>query len=154
MKLHIVAVGSMKTRGLGRAVDEYVDRASRYTQAVVREVDPGSADSPEERKRQEAEALEAAVPQEATLIAIDRRGKNVRSEKFADWLEQQMVGGRRHVAFCIGGAFGLEARFRRQVCDWSLSLSTFTLPHELARVVLAEQLYRALTIVRGEPYHK
>ncbi len=154
MKLHIIAVGSMDNRDLGRALDEYVNRVSRYTQTVVEEVDPGNADSEFDRKREEAEALEAVVPDDAVCVAVDQRGKKVTSESFADWVQKQMVGGRRHVAFCIGGAYGLDAQFRQNVCDWSLSLSGFTLPHELARVVLAEQLYRAMTIVRGEPYHK
>ena len=154
MKLHIVAVGSMQTRGLREAVDEYVERASRYTQCAVEEVAAGSSGEKAERMRQEAKALSAAAPDDGMHVAVDRKGKGVRSEKFADWLEKQMVAGQRHISFYIGGAYGLDPTFRRETCDWSLSLSSFTFPHELARVVLAEQLYRALTIVRGEPYHK
>jgi len=144
----------MQTRGLGDALDEYLDRAGRYTQVVVDEVSSGASSDESERKRQEADALTSAAPDQGAKVAVDRRGKTVRSESFADWIEQQMVGGKRHVSLFIGGAYGLDARFRREECDWSMSLSSFTLPHELARVVLAEQLYRALTIVRGEPYHK
>ena len=154
MKFEIVAIGSMKTAGLGDALDEYVGRIGRYVQAEVVEVDPGSSSREAERKRQEAEALLSAAPDTGTRIAVDQRGRTVTSEQFADWVDREMVSGTRYVTFFIGGAFGLDADFRKNDCHWSLSLSSLTLPHELARVALAEQLYRALTIVRGEPYHK
>lgn len=154
MKIEIVAVGSMGKRGLGEALDDYVERASRYTQVEVYEVGSGSSGNQQERMRQEAEALEKAASDGGVRVAVDRRGKKLRSQKFADWLDRRMVTGTRYISMFIGGAFGLDSQFRKQTCDWSLSLSSLTLPHELARVVLAEQIYRAMTIIRGEPYHK
>jgi 23S rRNA (pseudouridine1915-N3)-methyltransferase len=87
-----------------------------------------------------------------TLIACDRGGRTLSSEQFAEWLRDRRDTA-RDVAFAIGGAFGLAESVRRRA-EFSLALSPWTLPHELARLVLAEQLYRAGTIVRGEPYHK
>lgn len=154
MKFEIVTVGSVGTPGLGAALDEYVDRIGRYLQVDVRNVSAGSAGDEGERKRQEAENLAAAAHEDGVWIALDASGRSLGSRKLADWIGDQMVGGVRYLSFFIGGAYGLDPTFRRQECDWTLSLSSLTLPHELAAVVLAEQLYRAMTIVRGEPYHK
>jgi 23S rRNA (pseudouridine1915-N3)-methyltransferase len=86
-------------------------------------------------------------------VALDEGGRLITSETLADWIDDQMVGGVRYVSFLIGGAHGLDDDVREDA-SWSLSLSPMTLPHQLARVVLLEQLYRAMTIIRGEPYHK
>jgi 23S rRNA (pseudouridine1915-N3)-methyltransferase len=87
------------------------------------------------------------------LIALDREGKSFSSEQFAQVLRRQMDAGIRQMDFAIGGPVGLDAQVLAQA-NLRLSLSALTLPHELARVVLLEQLYRAFTILRGEPYHK
>jgi 23S rRNA (pseudouridine1915-N3)-methyltransferase len=154
MKFEIVAVGSMNTRGLGDALDEYVERIQRYVPAVVREVSSGNSSRQGERKRQEADALRGAASEDGVWVALDAAGKTVSSPKMAEWIDGQMVSGVRYVTFFIGGAYGLDPEFRRQECNWSLSLSSMTRAHEMARVMLAEQLYRSMTIIRGEPYHK
>jgi 23S rRNA (pseudouridine1915-N3)-methyltransferase len=88
----------------------------------------------------------------ATVVTCDPGGRSMTSERFAEWLQRERESA-RDVAFVIGGAFGLDDAVRVRAQS-SLSLAPWTLPHELARLVLAEQLYRAGTIVRGEPYHK
>jgi len=101
----------------------------------------------------EAERILARIPDELEVVALTRTGKTMGSRELAGYLEEQAVRSSPGVAFVIGGAFGLGspvlARARRK-----LSLSTFTFPHEMARLMLSEQLYRAGTLVRGEPYHK
>lgn len=100
----------------------------------------------------EAERILAQVPPGATLVACTEGGKAMPSAAFAAWL-QQVRDEARDVAIAIGGAFGLGEAVTRAAA-MRLSLGPWTLPHELARVVLAEQVYRAGTIMRGEPYHK
>ncbi|MFI5228891.1 MAG: 23S rRNA (pseudouridine(1915)-N(3))-methyltransferase RlmH, partial [Gemmatimonadales bacterium] len=100
----------------------------------------------------EGERLLAAVPPSAEVVACDLSGRQMTSEQFAAWL-QRLRERARDVALVIGGAFGL-GDVVKQRASTSLALASWTLPHELARLVLAEQLYRAGSILRGEPYHK
>ena len=155
MRLLVVAVGKVKGP-LALMIAEYERRAARYWKLTVEEVDAGarggSRDS-EAVMTAEAGRLLARVPDELELIALTRGGEEMGSEELSGYLREQAVRSSAGVAFVIGGASGLaqgvltKARKR-------LSLSAMTLPHEVARLVLAEQLYRAGTIARGEPYHK
>jgi 23S rRNA (pseudouridine1915-N3)-methyltransferase len=151
-----VAVG--RVRGaLADAVQEYEARAGRYWKLETVEVAAGlkgSASVIAERVMEaEAERLLARVPAGFDLVALTREGREMSSRELAAYLQELGTRSAPGVAFVIGGAFGLgEAVLRRTARK--LSLSALTLPHEMARLVLAEQLYRAGTIVRGEPYHK
>lgn len=155
MKVLVVVVG--RVRGdLADSVNEYERRAGRYWKLEVVEVSgggPGRDAPPEAVKDAEAERLLARIPPEIEVVALTREGRGMDSRALSGYLEQHAVRSSAGVAFVIGGAFGLGeavlSRSRRQ-----LSLSAMTLPHEMARLVLAEQLYRAGTILRGEPYHK
>jgi 23S rRNA (pseudouridine1915-N3)-methyltransferase len=156
MRVLVVAVG--RVRGaLEHAVAEYEARARRYWKLDVIEVAAGvkgSASAPPERVLEaEAERILAKIPAEFEVVALTRAGQEMGSRELARYLEGLGTRSAPGPAFVIGGAFGLGgaalARAARR-----LSLSALTLPHEMARLVLAEQLYRAGTIVRGEPYHK
>jgi 23S rRNA (pseudouridine1915-N3)-methyltransferase len=154
VQLVVAAVGKPRDRHLAAAIDEYETRAARYWPLVVAEVREASGRgvSPAETRRREGERLLERLPAGAMLVACDERGERLASSDFAALL----VGARdaaRTVAFVIGGAYGLDDAVRR-AAGRSLQLASWTLPHELARLVLAEQLYRAGTIARGEPYHK
>ena len=134
------------------AIEDYEKRASRYWPLDVVEVRAESARSrsPGEVRRLEGERLVDKVA--GTLVALDEKGKSLSSEKFAQWMVQR----REHAedtTFVIGGAFGLDEVVRKRA-TMLLSLSPWTLQHEMARLLLAEQLFRAGTIHRGEPYHK
>ena len=155
MKILVVAVG--RVRGpLAQAVGEYEDRARRYWKFDVEEVRAGGAGgtaSPSAVRDAEAEQILAKIPADFEVVALTRAGKGMDSRELAGYLEDHGVRSTSGVALVVGGAFGLGdavlARARRE-----LSLSGMTLPHEMARLLLAEQLYRAGTIIRGEPYHK
>lgn len=153
MKLALVAVGTPRTPGLARAIEEYQARVRRYFRLEVAEVDPVSAASPEEARRREGEALERRVPDGLEVFALTRRGKGLSSRGLARYLDRLSTYGRSGAAFLVGGAHGLAPPLR-EGADYRLSLSPMTLPHEMARLVLTEQIYRAGTILRGEPYHK
>ena len=155
MKLWIIAVG--KTGGmLQAAVEEYETRARRYWPLEIVEVreERGGRGVPEERIREaEAERLLARVPPETELVALTRRGDAWSSDRFAAFLQRAAVQAHAGFAFVIGGAYGLSDDLLRQAHK-RMRLSAFTLPHDLARLVLVEQLYRAGTIARCQPYHK
>jgi 23S rRNA (pseudouridine1915-N3)-methyltransferase len=155
MRVVVLAVG--KVRGdLQPAVTEYETRAARYWKLEVMEVAAGVGGGQTSAARvQEAEAerILARIPNELEVVALTRDGKAMGSRELAGYLEGHAVRSSAGVAFVIGGAFGLGAAVLKKA-KRKLSLSAFTLPHEMARLVLAEQLYRAGTLVRGEPYHK
>jgi 23S rRNA (pseudouridine1915-N3)-methyltransferase len=154
MRILIVVVG--RARGeLGAAIEDYEKRARRYWKLDIVEVAAGAGrDAPAGDVRSaEADRIVARIPSELEVVALTRDGKGMDSRELAGYLEQHAVRSSAGVAFVVGGAFGLGPsvldRARR-----TLSLSTMTLPHEMARLLFTEQLYRAGTILRGEPYHK
>ena len=154
MRLVVAAVGKPRDRHLAAAIEEYETRAARYWPLTVVEVREASGRgvSAADTKRREGERLLERVPDDALLLACDERGDRMTSADFAALLVQARDAA-RDVAFIVGGAYGLDDAVRRAAAR-SIQLAPWTLPHELARLVLAEQLYRAGTIARGEPYHK
>jgi len=150
----VAAVGGPGRGPLAELIAEYEDRAARYFDLETVEVAPGGAGlSPKARMEEEAAALLRRVPEELDLFALTRKGKGLTSTGLARFLERASTYGAAGAAFVIGGAHGLAPSLLG-AADHRMSLSPMTLPHGLARLVLAEQLYRAGTILRGEPYHK
>jgi 23S rRNA (pseudouridine1915-N3)-methyltransferase len=153
MRLHLVAVGRVSDPALRAACAEYVARIRRVWSLDLFEVRPPTGKfPPAERVRREGDRLLETIPERALGIALTRAGRSESSEGFAQRLADWQATG-REIAFVIGGADGMDRQVHQR-CGESLSLSPLTLPHELARVVLLEQLYRAGTIWRGTPYHK
>jgi 23S rRNA (pseudouridine1915-N3)-methyltransferase len=155
MRVVVAAVGKPRNRALAAAIQEYEQRAARYWPLSISEVreEPARATSVELVRERESERLLATVDRGARIVVCDVEGLQMTSEQFAAWLHTEREGAAGDVAFLIGGAHGLSP-FARQRAARCLSLAPWTLPHEMARLVLAEQLYRAGTIIRGEPYHK
>ena len=151
MRVSIVAVG--KPGALAPPIRDYEERAKRYWRLDVTEVPQARGSRAREVLVREAGLIRARLKPDHATVALTRAGRPLSSVALAKWLERQTWGPSRGVHFLIGGAFGLEAGLREE-CDLTMSLSPFTLPHDLARLVLAEQLYRAGTILRNEPYHK
>ena len=151
----MASVGRNRATALRRATEEYEDRLRRYIRFEAVVVAPArlpDARAPEARER-EAAALERRLPDELELIALTREGERWTTRALADYLDDMRTYGRPGAAFAIGGAHGLAPRLLDRARA-RLALSAMTLPHEVARLVLTEQLYRAATILRGEPYHK
>lgn len=151
MRFRLCVVGRPRDAALAATISEYEKRAARYWPLDVREVKTVSSGAPEIVTAREGERLLEAAGN-ATGVICDERGKALHSRAFAEWLQTLRIDA-RDVAFFIGGAFGLSEAVRK-AAQHSLALAPWTLPHEVARLVLAEQLYRAGTILRGEPYHK
>ncbi len=153
MVLHLVAVGRVSDPALRAACADYAARVHRMWSLEVHEVrSPSGRFSPAERMRREGERLLQALPESALTVALTRGGRSETSEGFARRLADWQATDRT-ITFVIGGADGLDPRVHQR-CQLALSLSPLTFPHELARLVLLEQLYRAGTILRGTPYHK
>lgn len=151
MEITLVAVGRLRP-SYRAACDDYLRRLRRYGRISEREVKAASrAPTPAVQQSQEAERLRAALPAGASVVALDRLGEAWSSEELARRVTQWQLAA-RPVALVIGGSTGLAPELLAGAARWSLG--PLTLPHELARVVVTEQLYRAFTILRGEPYHK
>jgi 23S rRNA (pseudouridine1915-N3)-methyltransferase len=155
MKIALLAVG--RPRGpAAELIAEYESRAKRYFTFEAAEVKEEPFRRPGDAARvrdEEGKRLLARVPTGTEIVALHETGKQWSSQQLADWLNELGVRGSPGAAFVIGGAYGLSDEILSRARH-PLSLSVMTLPHELARLVLAEQLYRAGTILRGEPYHK
>lgn len=154
MVLHLVAVGRVRDVAFCAACDEYIGRIRRTQRFELKEVREAGRRARDAVTvlRLEGDALLEAIPHGARTFAVTREGRAYSSEQFARLIETWQQDA-RDVALIIGGAHGLDQRVLDKA-EGTLSLSPLTLPHELARVVLTEQVYRALTILRGEPYHK
>lgn len=139
MKLHVLAVGKLREAWVREGCAEYEKRIARHLPIEVVEL-------------KDARALAGRLPPRARIVALDERGREPTSDELAARLRAWMGGAAPAVAFLVGGADGLGDLAAR--ADERLALSRLTLPHRLARLILLEQLYRALSIVRGEPYHR
>lgn len=154
MRLDLICVGRLKERHWREAAEEYLKRLGPYARVTMTEV-PDRDVTADEARALEAEAagILKSIPESATVVALEIGGDTRTSEELASWLEALGIAGRSHVAFVIGGAAGLHPSVLARA-DERISLGPLTLPHQLARVVLLEQLYRAFRIIRGEPYHR
>lgn len=155
MRLHICAVGRLRAGPERSLIDDYLLRLDRTGRPLG--LGPATEHEVEDRKgggmAAEAALLARAVPQGARLVALDERGLTLTSPDFAARLAAERDRGAQDLAFVIGGADGLDPGLRARA-DWALSFGAMVWPHALARVMLAEQLYRAATILAGSPYHR
>lgn len=155
MKLWVITIGR-SGRVLEPAIAEYETRARRYWPVEVIEVKEeraGRGRDEDAVREAEAARLLKRVPKGAELVALTRRGDAWSSERLSRHIQRSAVDASPGMAFLIGGALGLSDTILKEA-DRRMRLSTFTLPHDIARLLLLEQLYRAGTIARGEPYHK
>jgi 23S rRNA (pseudouridine1915-N3)-methyltransferase len=155
MKLIVVAVGVRMPRWVNEAFDDYAKRMPRTARLELAEVRPEprtQGRTVEQMLALEAERIAAAVPDRSKTVALDERGRELTSASLANWLGRRIEDG-IDTAFLIGGPDGLAESLKKKA-DSVMRLSAMTLPHGLARVLLAEQLYRAMSIIRGHPYHR
>lgn len=159
VKISIACVGKIKEKFYRDAISEYEKRLSRYCKLEFLEVadektpDGASASLEEQIKEKEARQLLERIRDDAFVCTLEIYGKQLSSEGFAGWMEGLTVKGTSHIVFVIGGSLGLHESLGRR-SDFSLSFSDMTFPHQLMRVILMEQIYRAFRIIHGEPYHK
>jgi 23S rRNA (pseudouridine1915-N3)-methyltransferase len=155
MKLHIVAVGHKMPGWVSTGFDEYAKRMPPELRLELREIKPelrSGGRSAESVMAAEKTKIEAALPKNARVVALDERGRDWTSMQLAQALPGWQQDG-RDVAFVIGGADGLDPELKARA-DLLLRISSLTLPHGMVRVLLAEQLYRAWSITQNHPYHR
>lgn len=154
MKIHILAVGNKMPVWIDEGFNEYVRRMPRETEIRLIEIKPEKRAGKDIGKllSNESERIQAALPAECHIVVMDERGQQATTLQLAQMLTDWLVSGRDTV-FIIGGADGLHPAIQ-QLAQQKLALSALTLPHGLARVLLAEQLYRATTVNRQHPYHR
>ena len=146
LKITVIAVGKLKERFWRDACAEYSKRLGGYCNLTVREI-------PDSNREQESTLVLEALPENATIIVLDIQGKETSSEALASRIELYTVEGVSHLVFVIGGSDGLTNAVKERA-SLRMSFGPITLPHNLARVVLLEQVYRAFKIIKREPYHK
>ncbi len=150
----ILAVGKLKNSAFSAAAADYIQRLGPYAKLTISEVksSPITDSFPAERSsREESLRIMGMLKDDDVVIAMDARGKQLPSEKFAELLKEEGSSGRR-LRFVIGGTAGLQDDVLERATH-RISLSEMTFPHELARVMLIEQIYRAVTILKGKKYH-
>lgn len=159
MRITLFAVGRLKAGPEKDLASRYLDRFAKAGPAVglelakLVEVQESRASNADTRKREEAGVLEKALPEGAILVLLDERGKTLDSQAFSDAIGRYRDNGKRDLMMAIGGADGLDPELRGKA-DLVLNLGTMTWPHQLVRILIAEQLYRAVTILSGHPYHR
>ena len=149
MNITIICVGKLKEKYWQDAAAEYFKRLSRFAKMNVLELSESKSDDSAE----ESAAIVSHIPKGAYVIALDVGGKSLSSEGLAQLISQKTVAGVSHICLIIGGSNGFDDSVRA-AADMRLSFSSFTFPHQLMRVILLEQLYRAFKINSGEKYHK
>ncbi len=155
MRVHLCVVGRLRSGPERMMVDDYITRFDRTGRALG--LGPVTTHEVEDKRgggmAAEADLLTRALPGGALLVTLDERGQRLSSPEFADQLAHWRDDGRQDVAFVIGGADGIDPALRSRA-DFSISFGAMVWPHMLVRVMLAEQLYRAATILGGGPYHR
>ncbi len=159
MKITVITVGKLKERFFREAAAEYEKRLGRYCRLEIRETaDEKTPDGASETERElilkkEGARVAKLLPDDGYVVTLEIEGRRFTSEAFAGEIERLGVSGIGHIVFVIGGSLGLHNSIKKRA-DLAVSFSNMTFPHQLMRVVLLEQIYRAFRIINREPYHK
>ena len=159
MKVTIICVGKIKEKFYRDAIEEFEKRLSKYCKLEILEVadektpDKASAAEEEQIKEKEAERILSKIKDDVYVCTLEIAGKKMTSPGFAQWIERLGVSGKSNITFVIGGSLGLHSSVLDR-SNQAISFSDMTFPHQLMRVILCEQIYRAFRIINNEPYHK
>ncbi len=159
MKVTVIAVGKLKEKYLKDGIGEYAKRLSRFCDLEIIEVADEQASEnlslaqEQQVKAKEAERVIKKIKDGSAVVVLDVKGERLTSEEFAGKLKSFFLSGISHITFVIGGSLGLDEKLI-SMARFRFSMSDLTFPHQLARLILAEQLYRAFKIINGETYHK
>lgn len=154
MKTELIVVGKTTNKHFVAAINDYLDRIGHYmpfSVTVIPELRNAKSLSLQQQKDKEGESILRLLQPSDTVVLLDERGKEPRSIELAEWLQRQQQTARRLV-FIIGGPYGFSQQVYSRA-DSMLSLSRLTFSHQMVRLIFVEQLYRACTIIKGEPYH-
>ncbi len=152
IRIRLLWVGKAQERYVESGVEHFLRKLRPYAKVECETLKPAKSGRPEQRRAQETEVLLARLEPTQRTVLLDERGERRSSENLARWLEQETAQGASRWTFVVGGAYGVERNWLPDTVQ-TLRLSDLTMNHQLVRLVLLEQLYRAFTIQRGEPYH-
>jgi 23S rRNA (pseudouridine1915-N3)-methyltransferase len=156
VRLTLISVGKNAESFVRDACEDYAARIRRYIDLTLTVVPEERIAAPGKKEfilRQEGRRIRGKIPPSALRVILDEKGKSFTSEELARQIEKWSDSGLRELVFILGGAYGMEENLKREA-EFRLSLSSMTLTHGMARMVLLEQVYRAFTLIRKEPYHK
>lgn len=155
MRITLLVVGKTNDKNFIAGIDEYAKRIKHYISfdiEVIPELKNTKSLSEEQQKEKEAELILKSFQQGDCIVLLDEHGKEFRSMEFASWMEKKMASGLRRLVFVVGGPYGFSQRVY-QAAHEKISLSRMTFSHQMIRLIFAEQIYRAMTIINNEPYH-
>ena len=155
IKVKLLVIGKTSGEWLREAIDIYKSRIEKYTgfsYEIVPDIRNASSLPVVKLMDLEADAVMKRIHERDTVILLDENGKTYSSEEWASWMDQKLQSSDKTLVFVIGGAFGFGDKLRQRA-NYMISLSKMTFSHQMVRLIFAEQLYRAFTIIRGEPYH-
>lgn len=155
MKITLLVVGKTEDKYLIEGIEKYLNRLKHYigfTLQVIPEIKNTKNLSEAQQKAKEAELIRKQISNLDTVILMDEKGKKYTSVAFSNYLNKQMIGSVQHLVFIIGGPYGFDESIYKRA-NGSLSLSDMTFSHQMVRLFFVEQLYRAFSILKGEPYH-
>lgn len=155
MKITLLVVGKTEDKYLIEGIDKYLGRLKHYigfTLTVIPEIKNTKHLTEAQQKSREAELILKLVSNQDLVVLLDEKGKKYSSVSFANYLNKQMIGSVQHLVFVIGGPYGFDESIYKRA-GGSLSLSDMTFSHQMVRLFFVEQLYRAFSILKGEPYH-
>lgn len=152
MKIQLLTIGKQQEPATRLALEDFTQRINRYFPCEWKLITPSRLTDPIAIKKAEAQLILQQLQKDDYLVLLDERGKNISSPELATMLQQRANESRKQIVFMIGGAYGVDGSVQQRA-DFTWSLSRLVFPHQIARLVLAEQVYRACTILRNEKYH-
>lgn len=155
MKITILVVGKTDNGFIYQGVEEYLKRLKRYVRIevnVIQDIKNSKSLSIEQLIQKEEDSIVQAIGSSNEIILLDERGKEYTSVELSQMIESKMVSGTKDLVFLIGGAYGVSDTVKKRI-KAQMAVSKMTYSHQMVRLILVEQLYRAMTIIRGEPYH-
>lgn len=155
MEICILSVGKISASWIKQGIDQYESRILKYikfTQWVIPDIKSSKSLSKEIIKEEEGKLLLNNITSSDFVVIMDEKGIELTSRSFSEWIQKQMNSGRKRLVFVIGGPYGFSNEIYKRA-DYKIALSKFTFTHEMAKLILTEQIYRGMTILKGEPYH-
>ncbi len=155
MKVKFLVIGKTNDKKLSSLMQIYIKRVNHYLNfefVEIPDVKKGKKMTQEALKELEADLIFSKIQTNEEIILLDERGEQFTSKKFSQFLEKKMIYSHRNITFVVGGAYGFSEKVYK-MADSKLSLSAMTFSHQMIRLLFVEQLYRAMTIIRKEPYH-
>ncbi|MCH5227482.1 MAG: 23S rRNA (pseudouridine(1915)-N(3))-methyltransferase RlmH [Muribaculaceae bacterium] len=155
MEITVISVGKINSSWIQEGIQLFESRIKRYIKyspIIIPDIRNSKSLSKETIKEEEGKLIMENLASSDIVVIMDEKGKEFTSRDFSEWIQKQMVGGRKRLVLVIGGPYGFSKAVADKA-DYKISLSKMTFTHEMAKLILTEQIYRAMTILRGEPYH-